>query len=363
MSLRDSSYDSFTLLSNASPTDNMTVEEYSALIEFQEIAKKIEAEQEKLNSLVSFLQSSSSQNAPQSIKDFTQHQIDASTSIISNLSKQAKELETSTVLRPLVENLIVQTFNEEVKRVRREMDEATKKEYEEVFREWRQKRAIAVAAYEKQLGQQQKENSPAMLKAANDPKPIHKKKKHTFFDNVFAAIGGIMLVCSVFFLACLMLIPKQPPKSKTGTEVATAPPAIATTAPTVPKETLMPHGRPESGSISIGRPYDSAVDSEITIHASSKNCVVKLKTTDGITILSFFVRANETATVGVPAKKLYAFFAEGDTWYGWSDYFGENTLYSKDPDPVDFSQYTIEYTLHDVYNGNLNLSNIDEDEF
>ena len=132
---------------------------------------------------------------------------------------------------------------------------------------------------------------------------------------------------------------------------------------TAPSETLMPYASPVSGSISIGQPYDGPEDSEITVHASYRDCVVKLKTAEGKAVLSFFVRAGETATVGVPPKVLYAYFAEGDQWYGWSNYFGAETSYSKDPDPIDFSNYTIEYTLQMVSNGNLSLDHISASDF
>lgn len=132
---------------------------------------------------------------------------------------------------------------------------------------------------------------------------------------------------------------------------------------TAPLETLMPYASPVSGTISIGQPYDGPEDSEITVHASYRDCVVKLKTAEGKAVLSFFVRAGETATVGVPPKVLYAYFAEGDQWYGWSNYFGADTSYSMDPDPIDFSNYTIEYTLQMVSNGNLSLDHISASDF
>ncbi len=80
-------------------------------------------------------------------------------------------------------------------------------------------------------------------------------------------------------------------------------------------------------------------------------------------MLSFFVRANDIVTLGVPPKTLYVYFAEGNEWYGINDYFGDNTVYSKDPNPVDFSRHTISYTLYQVTNGNLDLTPIDADEF
>lgn len=138
----------------------------------------------------------------------------------------------------------------------------------------------------------------------------------------------------------------------------TLPPTTAATKP-VPK----PQSRPTSGTISINTVSTEEITSEITVHTSSQDCVVKLKTSSGKTVLSFFVRANDTVTIGVPARVLYAYFAQGDTWYGWSSYFGESTVYSKDSSPTDFSNYTIDYTLYRVSNGNLSLTPVDEDDF
>lgn len=128
--------------------------------------------------------------------------------------------------------------------------------------------------------------------------------------------------------------------------------------------TKNPQSPPYSGTVHGNRIYDYEDHSEITIHASSgHDCVVKLKHQDGSTALTFYVRAGETATVNVPQQNLYVYFAEGTDWYGWNDLFGEETAYSRDKDPVDFSAYTIEYTLYMVSNGNLTLDQIDPEDF
>lgn len=96
---------------------------------------------------------------------------------------------------------------------------------------------------------------------------------------------------------------------------------------------------------------------------SNASCVVKLKTSDGETVLSFYVRAGETATAYVPYQKLYVFFATGETWYGREHLFGENTYYSKDDKIKDFYNYTYEYTLTPVTNGNFQETPINANEF
>lgn len=125
---------------------------------------------------------------------------------------------------------------------------------------------------------------------------------------------------------------------------------------------LTPVSEPYSGAILSGSEiYD---ESEITIRASGgESCVVKLKNRYGTERLRFYVRAGDVVTIGVPAEYLYVYFASGDTWYGEDLLFGEDTSYQMVKDIEDFTEYTWEYTLYPVSNGNLSLSHIDEDEF
>lgn len=119
---------------------------------------------------------------------------------------------------------------------------------------------------------------------------------------------------------------------------------------------------PQSGKILSGSEY--YYGSEITIHASSsESCVVKLKTRSGIERLSFYVRAGDTVTIGVPDEFLYVYFASGETWYGEEKRFGSDTTYQKTEDAKDFTEYTWEFTLYRVNNGNLTLDKSNADEF
>lgn len=124
-----------------------------------------------------------------------------------------------------------------------------------------------------------------------------------------------------------------------------------------------PLSRPASGSILSGREYD---ESEITITAdSSCDYVVALKDYWESEYLAFYVRAGTTVTVGVPARTLRVYFASGTEWYGYGKglMFGKNTVYSKDDDLLDFSEYTWEYELQPVYDGNFSETPSNEDEF
>lgn len=119
---------------------------------------------------------------------------------------------------------------------------------------------------------------------------------------------------------------------------------------------------PRSGDILSGSEcFDG---SELTITADSgSSYVVKLKTPSGVERLSFYVRAGDTVTIGVPAEYLYVYFASGDTWYGKSRLFGDETYYSMDDEVLDFTEYTWEYTLYPVSSGNFSETPIDPDDF
>ena len=125
---------------------------------------------------------------------------------------------------------------------------------------------------------------------------------------------------------------------------------------------LTPVTEPRSGQILSGT--ESYGASEITITASGgSSCVVKLKTSSGVERMSFYVRAGDTVTVGVPCEYLYVYFASGDTWYGTTHLFGDDTSYSMDDTICNFYDYTWEYTLYPVTSGNFEQTPIDEDEF
>ena len=124
-----------------------------------------------------------------------------------------------------------------------------------------------------------------------------------------------------------------------------------------------PLSRPYSGTILSGREYSG---SELTIHADTdEDYVVSLKDSWGDVYVAFYVRAGETVTVGVPANCLYAYFACGDHWYGYGKglMFGKGTSYSRDEEELDFTQYTYEYTLYPVNDGNFSETPSNENEF
>lgn len=119
---------------------------------------------------------------------------------------------------------------------------------------------------------------------------------------------------------------------------------------------------PSNGYVFEGSNMERA--SELTIKCQSDaNCFIKLKNPNGKTVFSFFVRSGQTCKVNVPAQRLQVFFAYGDNWYGIDKAFGENTVYAKDDEILDFSSYTYTYTLYPVTNGNFTETPISGDEF
>ena len=119
-----------------------------------------------------------------------------------------------------------------------------------------------------------------------------------------------------------------------------------------------------SGTILSGKEYNKG--SKITVTADwGADHVVLLKDTTGKEIVSFYVRAGDTVTIGVPAESLYVYFARGTEWHGYGKglMFGDNTVYTKDDTIQDFSQYTYEYKLYPVNNGNFSEAPSNEKEF
>lgn len=121
---------------------------------------------------------------------------------------------------------------------------------------------------------------------------------------------------------------------------------------------------PRSGAILSGGNYYGR--SSITVHANkSESCVVSLRNVYGVECVAFFVRAGESVTVGVPAEKLYVYFASGKNWYGYGEnlMFGKKTDYSKDKSLVDFSRYTCEYTMYKTSDGNFTETPCSKSDF
>lgn len=139
---------------------------------------------------------------------------------------------------------------------------------------------------------------------------------------------------------------------------------------TTPKKVLVKQAEPENGEIlRYGEGYWQSYYSSITVTAPEKEAVVvKLKRTvpgkaRKETVVAFYVCAGETVEMEIPAISMYVFFAQGETWYGYDDLFGDSTAYGKDSEQIDFSWHTVTYTLQPVSDGNFTTKTTSESDF
>lgn len=99
------------------------------------------------------------------------------------------------------------------------------------------------------------------------------------------------------------------------------------------------------------------------------NALIKLiRVSDGVEVISIFVRAGETVEVNVPLGAYKSKIASGQTWYGDEIRFGPSTSYGEFGDTFDFriegeQLAGHELTLTHVANGNLHRSAIDASDF
>ncbi len=124
---------------------------------------------------------------------------------------------------------------------------------------------------------------------------------------------------------------------------------------------MRPLKTPSNGQIFYGENLSRY--GELTIHNDGNGCYVKLKTASKKDVFAFYVKANSTCTINVPTGNYYVYFASGKDWYGPEYCFGEETAYSMDDEILDFTNYSWEYTLTPVVNGNLTLDDIPASEF
>lgn len=196
------------------------------------------------------------------------------------------------------------------------------------------------------------------------PYTVSLKNKYRYFNWYNIVFGSLILFCLVSVIVVLFRTCGNNSDTVSISQhyQTTARSRIVTTT----KHEYVMQDEPRSGYMFSGVVYDINNDdcSTLTIKASSdESCVVKLKDIYGDVWMSFYVRAGDKVTVGVPRERLRVFFASGDIWYGYSDLFGEYTSYSKDSSLCDFKEYTYEYTLYPTRDGNFSETPISADEF
>jgi len=221
------------------------------------------------------------------------------------------------------------------------------------------------ADYDRQLKQPISE-PPAHTEAANTEHPAQAETAAAWKQNARRqatpprdtpsgqnARGGIYRTLVLLIVLAILVLLAKPLFGGTAEEME-APDDEKSFVISASDQTLIQDGRvtPNSGWILEGSEYQDA--SAITVSAPpTLDCVIKLKAADGTTVVSFYVRAGETATVGVPAQSLQVYFAAGEQWKGTQALFGDETRYSKDDEAVDFSAGTWRYSLilnHGIYN-------------
>lgn len=185
----------------------------------------------------------------------------------------------------------------------------------------------------------------------NRPPAEAKKATKSSSERFLFALAFLLIIFAVLILVAAF----------SSTEASE--PTLATVSVVTQEQQLQEKPRPRNGEVLKG---NGSGKSEIKITASTTDDhVVSLKAADGTLRLAFYVRAGQTTTVNAPEERLYVYFASGDKWYGYGKglMFGEDTVYSKDDELLDFSAGGWEYTLHPVSNGNFSETPIDEGEF
>lgn len=103
--------------------------------------------------------------------------------------------------------------------------------------------------------------------------------------------------------------------------------------------------------------------------AAGVNYFVKFSdASTGADVLGIFVVGGRPVSTTVPTGRYIVKYATGNTWWGYEDYFGQDTAYSKANTILDFRSdvdgtagYSL--TLYRVENGNLRTSKIKREEF
>ncbi|QUO37924.1 J domain-containing protein [Dysosmobacter sp. Marseille-Q4140] len=133
---------------------------------------------------------------------------------------------------------------------------------------------------------------------------------------------------------------------------------------------LVPHSEPLpfTGQILYENGWDRVAPFGV-VTRGQENFFIKLKDRTGKDdILTFFVRAGETAEVDVPLGTYTLYYATGEFWYGEEELFGESTARFRAEELFDFYEedgyvngWTVELYLQT--NGNLDTVPIDPGEF
>lgn len=141
------------------------------------------------------------------------------------------------------------------------------------------------------------------------------------------AISVIVISIAVCLASAAMILTSEPPADAESIETA-APRPTVTPPEVVIENNEREYTNPESGSVFYKKYADN--NANLTIdNASSSDLYIKLRTKEAMTVLTFYVRSNDTAYVHVPTGTYEYVCAVGKKWEGTEECFGENTKFKK----------------------------------
>ena len=372
MSERDPRYNPIELLINASDSETETAAEWSSLYDFKKVAEELEKEKAKRDNFVRH--SAYTSNLQPEIQEWLRLQAAETAQKIKQLSDQLREISQSEVLKPVVWKAYRKVVETDLIEFKKEQEAEFQRNLQKIIEDNERKRRISEETRRNQ-------QAPVVQAVTHTPKNAATPSHST---NTSPAIvrSPMNKLLSVLLVICIILLCISIFKNiDYTTQIAAHAQALEDAydegyddgytkgfhqARNQMIENAIkpsPKTMPTSGTIVSGQ---QGYGSTLTIKSDTDSaCVVSLKTTQGVERMAFFVRAGDIVTVNVPAEQLYAYFAYGNTWYGYGEglMFGEDTVYSRDDEALYFGQYTYTYTLYPTYNGNFTETPSDEDEF
>ena len=221
-----------------------------------------------------------------------------------------------------------------------------------------------------------------------ETKKEREKKRRKTRTIIACCVVGICLLAFIVFGVAYAISDHQSrsvPQNTVSptTTISSAPPA-ATSKPTAkpttrptntpkptakptpkPSPTPQPKEMPKNGYVFYCSTTDRPSSFKVTNNSSSNYYMKFVKAGTNSTVITFFVRANSTAEIDMPAGNLELRYAYGDNWYGETKLFGDKTLYEKDKEYYDFANYTWSISLYTTanYGESMDVEAIDADEF
>ena len=164
--------------------------------------------------------------------------------------------------------------------------------------------------------------------------------------------GCLISILAIFVLFIIIMIvssvtgtsntsSKTTPSSKPSSSISSTP---------KPTATLTPQSMPASGKVFYSSTTDKPSSFKVTNNGSSNYYMKFVKAGTNTKVITFFVRANSTVEIDMPAGNLELRYAYGSTWYGEKYLFGEETRYAKDEEYYDFTNYNWEISLYTTLN-------------